>query len=475
MKFWITALTALQILTSHQSAFAHESEEDAYGYHDESESEAPVEYNVNQSDATRVQKFEAALDTLGIPLESAPDFSNFVHANEVNQNEVQKNIPYLDPDKGLSRYLSIVNGNLQLFRDFFKSMINLDYLEYQQTLSTENTSNDSYPLIDRLKAIAHQTQSNNPFPLTGLKILIDPGHMGGNEWDNHTGKFVMVNGRKVSEGNLNLWTSLLTAQRLEKLGATVMLTREQAGPVSTENFKQFDTTPYINHFFYSSMDDWMAPYLEKSIDQVKATIKDAPSVQKAYSDAQRLQFFISGADLEARAKMMDTFNPDITIDVHFDASKTDQLQSHVQSLEAFVPGSFRKNETGSRKSKAFALKHLLEVRRWNQSVDLADHVTKMMSTALKIPRLNIPEGFSAIKVRDGVYARNLYITRRALSSLVIYLECLHYDHIKEHRRLSVLDRTGFYRAKSFRYPSRLDTISNSIENGILEYFRNFKN
>lgn len=474
MKFWITALATLQILTSYQHAFAYESEED-FGYHDHDEIEISEQYNINQSDATRIQKFEAALDTLGIPLESAPDFSNFVHANEVNDKEVQNNLPYLDPDKGLSRYISLVGGNLQMFRDFFKSMISLDYLEYQQTLSTENPSNDSSGLIQRLQAIAYQTQSHDPYPLTGLKILIDPGHMGGNEWDKNTGKYVSVKGRKVSEGNLNLWTSLLTAQRLEKLGATVMLTREQAGPVSTENLKTFDTTPYINHFFYSSMDDWMAPYLEKSIDQVRSTIKDAPSVQKAYSEAQRLQFFISGADLEARAKMMDTFNPDITIDIHFDASKTDQLQSHVQSLEAFVPGSFRKNETGSRKSKALALKHLLEVRRWNQSVELADHVTKSMSTALKIPRLNIPEGFSAMKVRDGVYARNLYITRRALSSLVIYLECLHYDHIKEHRRLSFNDRSGSYRGKSFYYPNRLDTISSSIENGILEYFRNLKN
>lgn len=473
MKFWITALVALQITASPQSALAYESE-DSFGYQDLHEMGEAPSFEINQSDATRVQKFEAALETLGIPLESAPDFSNFVHANEANQREVQNHLPYIDPDGGLSRYLSIANGNLQMFRDFFKSMISLDYLEYQQSLSTQNSSNDSFPLIERLKAVANRTQAHQAFPLLGLKILIDPGHMGGNEWDNHTGKFVSVNGRKVSEGNLNLWTALLTAQRLEKLGATVLLTREQAGPVSTEDYKTFDTTPFINHFFYSSMDDWMAPYLEKSIDEVRSSIKSAPSVEKAYSEAQRLQFFISGADLEARAKMIDSFNPDITLDIHFDATKTDQLQNTRQSLEAFVPGSFRKNETGSRKSKALALKQLLEVRRWNQSVELADHVTGAMSNSLKIPRLNVPEAFSAIKVRDGVYARNLYITRRALSSLVVYLECLHYDHVKEHRRLSVLDRTGFYRAKSFSYPSRLDTISRGIEAGILSYFQNLK-
>lgn len=510
MKFWIAAFFALTLTTSSSTVFAYESESDAFGYHDPLEESSHTHFNINQSDATRVQKFEAALDTLGIPLEQAPDFNDFVHANEANQTEVQNNLPFIDPDQGLARYISLVNGNLQMFRDFFKSMISLDYLEYQQTLSTDNPSNDSSDLIQRLKRIALQVQANDSLsipefeahghlplqihennslpPLYGLKVLIDPGHMGGDQWDHDTGKYVAIGGgwtykhgqwkfsggRKVSEGDLNLWTSLLTAKKLEALGAIVKITREHQGSVSSETMETFDSIPYLHSYFHTSMDGWMAPYLVKSIDQIRSTIKAAPEVSKAYSQLQRNQFFITGEDMVARSKIIDAFNPDITLDIHFDAANNTATQNTTQSLEAFVPGGFLKTETGGRKTKALALKHLLEVRRWNQSIELADQMTRSMSSALKIKRLTTPQAFSAIRVRDGVYARNLYITRNVLSSLVVYLECLHYDHVKEHRALSVRDQIGDYHSISFQYPKRLNTVSDGITRGLLDYFRNLK-
>ena len=220
----------------------------------------------------------------------------------------------------------------------------------------------------------------------------------------------------------------------------------------------------------------LAPYLEKlSIDEIRKTITSKPEVKDAYDPKLKIdKFYVNGADLEARAQMIDQFKPDITLDIHFDAANTGALQSTTQSLEAFVPGAFGKTETGARKSKAYALEHALEVRRWNQSVELADVMTQSMSTALNIPRLSQPKFLSSVRVRDGVYARNLYITRRALDSLVVYLECLHYDHVKEHKALSITDRTGKYRGMEFKYPKRLDTISESISNGLIEYFKNLK-
>ena len=476
MRLQIGIAAFLLIFTFSQKSFAYESETESYGYGDIHHLKKKKVVRINESDATRVQKFEAALDTLGIPLEPAPDFSNFVHANEVNQAEVQAHLPSIDPEGQFTKYLSIVNGNLQMFRDFFKSMISLDYLEYQQTLSTDSPSNDSNDLMQRLKAIGAQAQdANNTLPLQGLKIAIDPGHMGGDFWDDKTGKHVTYDGKKVSEGDLNLWTALLTAKKLEALGATVMLTRDKAGTVTTDDMNTFDITPYVQNNFYSSMDGWMAPYLENySIDEVRKNIKNAPEVARAHSRSENIQqYFIEGADLEARSKMIDAFNPDITLDIHYDALDNTTTQNTTQSLEAFIPGSFLQNETGARKAKAQALKHLLEVRRWNQTVDLADAVTLSMSDVLKIPRYSeVYKDWT--HVRDGVYGRNLYITRRALSSLMVYLECLHYDYESEFKNLTVLDQSGTYHDTSFQYPNRLDTVSDGIQNGFLTYFKNLK-
>jgi len=469
MKFAFLPLAALLAIYS-QNSSAFESEKEPYGYQDPQALSKQESFQSKQSDATRIQKFEAALETLNIPLEGAPDFSQFVHANEASQAEIEKNLPVMDPDQGLFRYISMVNGNLQMFRDFFKSMISLDYLEYQQSLSTDNTSNDSVPLIQHLRAISQQAKACSTEPLLGLKILIDPGHMGGDDWDHFTGKYVEVNGVKVSEGDLNLWTALLAAKKLERLGATVKITREKRGAVSNEDPKTFDATPWVNQYFYSSLDSWMAPYLEKSIEEVKTTIKSAPEVSRATSRLEKNQFFITGVDLEARSKMVDAFNPDVTLDIHYDAADNTKLQDTDQSVEAYVPGAFRKNETGSRLDKALALKQILETRRWNQSVELADSVTLAMSNSMGIPRFDKPETYGGFKVRDGVYTRNLYITKRALSSLMVYLECMHYDHVNEFSDLAKLDGDGEYHSVTFKYPKRLDSISDGIADGFLDYF-----
>jgi N-acetylmuramoyl-L-alanine amidase len=471
MTFRFASLLILSLIATRSTSLAYESEDQPFGYLDASEAHVHEPFRSTLTEASRLQKFGAALDALGIPQEADPDFSNFVRANAVNENEMRRNLPYIDPDRGLMRYLSISKGNLQLFRDFFSSVMQFGLLEFQQSLSTDNSSIDSYDLIQNLKLVSQQVKAQEKLPLRGLKVLIDPGHMGGDEWDRRTGKFVEVNGRKVSEGDLTLWTSLLTAKQLESLGATVLLTRRESKAVATSTLENFNVTPHLNSYFHNSMDDWMAPYLEKPIDEIRSTIRNAPEAKKAFASTQRLQFYLFNEDLEARSKMIDAFQPDVTLVVHYDASKSDQLQSSVQALEAFVPGAFRKNETGGRKSKALALKHLLEVRRWNQTIELADRVTAGMSKSLEIPRLNKPEAFTGFRVRDGVYTRNLALNRRIQNGLMVYLECLHYDHVDEHPRLAVRDRNGSYQGKSFQYPSRLDAVAEGIEAGMLDYFR----
>jgi N-acetylmuramoyl-L-alanine amidase len=471
MTFRIAISSVLFLMTTPLVTQAYESEDQPYGYLDAPIIKSYPAIKIRPNDQTRIEKFESALEVLGIPKEEAPDFSNFVQSNEVNEGELRQNLRAIDPDQGLLRYVSFNQGWLELFRDFFSKSIPSGYLEFSRSLSNKNPSVDSDELMQRLRQVSTQVRSGENKPLNGLKILIDPGHMGGDLWDQRTGKFVSVDGRKVSEGDLTLWTALVTAKKLVALGASVVLTRDRVGTVSSSTLENYDASPFVRSYFYNSMDDWMAPYLEKPIDELKRIIRTAPESVKAFSQNQRAHFYIFGEDLEARARLMDQFQPDITLVVHYDASKNDQLQNSVQSLEAFIPGAFRANETGSRKSRALALKHLLEVRRWNQTVELADQVTGAMSKSLSIPRLNKPEAFNGIRVRDGVYTRNLFLTRRLKSGLMVYLECLHYDHVNEHARLAVKDRSLKYNSETITYPSRIDAVANGIENGILNYFR----
>jgi hypothetical protein len=202
-----------------------------------------------------------------------------------------------------------------------------------------------------------------------------------------------------------------------------------------------------------------------------AAVKAAPETTKAYTDLQKGQFFIGGEDLEARSRIIDAVNPDIVLDIHFDANQANQLQNVDSSVEAFVPGAVRQDETGSRVTRSYHLKHLLEVRRWNESVNLAASMTGELSRSTGQPLLDRPEFLTSIRVKDGVYARNLYISRRNLRALTVYLECLHYDHVSEFNRLATNTEQGSYHGSFFRYPARLNAVVAGLKTGFLKYFK----
>lgn len=432
-----------------------------------------VTVDTSLSPGERLRRFNLALDSLKIPRESTPDFSEFPTADQVSFEAIQSRLAIMDPDAGLRRYLKLEPSSVTLHQDFWSSLLPQSLEEFSLALKPSGNNEDSNELLARLDQVSSQVKDpSNSLPLSGLKVVIDPGHMGTPFWDEETGKYVEIKGVRVSEGQINLWTALLTANELESLGAKVTLTRSIDGSVSAESSEQFDVSPYLNQYFYSSLDSWMSPLLSLSDSDLINRVRSAPETKKAYTSTQKTQFYITGADLEARSKMIDEEKPDVVIDIHFDADKANQLQSNVNRLEAFVPGSFRKDETGSRAVKSYALKHLLETRRWDESVKLAGEITSLMSKNLQIPLETTPGFLTSIRVKDGVYARNLYINRRNLSSLMVYLECLHYDHVSEFPLLAKKNQSASYHGMNFQYPARLNLISASIRDGILNYFKN---
>ena len=427
----------------------------------------------------RLRRFDRVLEKLGIPEEAAPGFYDFPAPGSVSFDEVAAHFPTIDPDGALRKYLGIHSSGVSLFRDFFSSGISSSLLEFflpfRQARAKTPREPDSSPLIDRLRKIGMQVkQGLYAHPLSGLRVVIDPGHMGSEEWDHRTGKFVSVGGKTVSEGDIARSTALLLAGELEDLGAEVILTRLKNGPVARTPFESFDPTPFLNQYFYNSLDSWMRNHLALPEDRYLASAMSAPEVEKAFSPSQRTQYFISGEDLEARARIIDESLADLVIDIHYDASKSNELQSGDRSIEAFVPGGVRSGETGSRVTRSHHLKHLLEVRRWRESVDIASAMVNSMAETLKLPLLTRPEFLTSVKVKDGVYARNLYLNRRTLRSLMVYLECLHYDHVREFPQLTLKDRVGTYRGETFAYPRRIDAVVAGAKEGILRYFRNLE-
>ncbi len=72
-------------------------------------------------------------------------------------------------------------------------------------------------------------------PLAGLRIALDPGHLGG-EWGKLEARSFSFNGDPpVQEGDLALRVAQLLAPRLAALGAQVSFVRDRPGPLTGEN------------------------------------------------------------------------------------------------------------------------------------------------------------------------------------------------------------------------------------------------
>lgn len=513
----VVSLLILPLTSS--TALAHETDE-GYGYEIGSFSDSPVQQNspdYYEDPGRRLHKFELALRALKIPLEKKPDFTRFPRAGEASKDGFLGALRFIDPQEGLQNYLDILDNRIDLFRDH-GDHLPAELLEYSVDVLSQNPSpgpgmtpvpvqsNDSPELMARLKQFgANARIEGNPYPLKDVRIAIDPGHMGNELWDDFTGKYVEITNKRkqvlgrVSEGQLTLWTAFLLANALEKLGADVMITRQDLAPVSRNDYKTYNHNPYLYQYFYDSLDGWMTKYLHLgdgelvkkigTFQESKYIVGGIQTFPKTASEIQKLKthLFVTGEDLEARAQAISNFHPDLTIDIHYDATFSNKLQNHTNDVEAYVPGNFAARETGSRGIRALAFRHALESSRWAESVNLASAVTQSVSNSLGIPLMDAPSltinGTTvAAKVKEGVYARNLYITRRNLEGLVAYLECLHYDydvydpktkaHIGEFYQLARKDKSSVYKGLSFKYPNRLEKVAAGIRDGIVQYFKN---
>src|SRR5438046_2071053 len=76
-------------------------------------------------------------------------------------------------------------------------------------------------------------------PLVGVRIALDPGHLGG-KWAKMEERWFQVGDTKpVTEGDLTLRVSRMLATRLKKLGATVLFVRNSTQPVTSKRPRNF--------------------------------------------------------------------------------------------------------------------------------------------------------------------------------------------------------------------------------------------
>ncbi len=234
-----------------------------------------------------------------------------------------------DPFGGLRSYIEWSDIEVK----FYSSPT--DHREPQFVLSLAASPPTSYtPLYYRTPAMFRVLPKPANKPLFGLKIAIDPGHIGG--------KWAEVEDRstpyrdlgRIQEGDMNIITAKILEKNLEDLGATVLLTRHEAEPVTTIRPEDL-------------VDEARAYYLikrpELSEESIPAQIQ---SIGRERLQLRTNYLFIRKYEFLARGDEIRSFHPDITIVLYINATPSSGW-SHLIGVDEnifFIHGAYTKEE-----------------------------------------------------------------------------------------------------------------------------------
>ena len=318
--------------------------------------------------------------------------------------------------------------------------------------------------------------SNPRLPLEGLKIALDPGHMGGEFWDHATGKFMHdKDGHVLSEGVLNLQVCLLLEKELTALGAEVLVTHTELRPVSDKRPTDLDLPTFAGRELRTRVfEDWFVNLMQESDVWTFDDLKAVPEIRHLFSEHQRMNYFILREDLAARSEKINAFAPQLTLVIHSDAVNSPGpdptlIDDSVRDFtRAYVVGAFNESDFSTRLSRAQFLSHLLDQVRYQHSVHLGELITHEISTQLHIPLMK-EDLATAVPIVPGVFARNLAVSRNIQTGVVSYLECVVYGNVDEFGLLISPDYNMTISGQNLPYSERTLSLVKAIRDGVLAF------
>jgi N-acetylmuramoyl-L-alanine amidase len=393
---------------------------------------------------------------------------------DLPDQEWNQRLRIFDPDASFRRFLTRSSTGILVYQD-------RDY----RVVPDFQINKLILPPLQHLTAMAAAALHNTSLapkrgPLAGIRIALDPGHIGSALWDLRDGKYIKDRqGRLLSEGVMALQTALLLESELIALGADVFLTRRSFVPVfQSETYEKFDLRPFANEEFQSSrLEDWFLKLLMTvSPANLIGASRNDPNVRRIFKDGTwaRYRYFFQRAELQERAAAINAFHPDLTVIIHFDVDVPSNGShglnpQNYNSTKAFVPGHFLFSEVSSRAERAQLARGLVQSTIWENSVRLSRNITHSISQRLAIP-LDKGQPSFVTAIEPGVFARNLGLLRRLSGpGAAAYLECLFYNGPAEFEKLVhkdfALDIDG---TRTF-YSQRLKSLVEAIRDGLLAY------
>lgn len=408
-----------------------------------------------------VPPYKAGLSPEEIYHRTQKVFEYFQVPPEADYQPELDTIPYTTKPEDFARILKSLDPTGQFNRFFTRDNYGL----------RSYADRDSKRVPEYSLRASSSVQAPRLTAMRGLRVALDPGHMGGRDWDVRLGKYVKQGDKWVSEAVIALQTALLIEQRLKAMGAEVMITHRELGPVSTVPYEKLDMKEYSRRELrYRSLEPWFQSLLASASEaSLGPTFAAAAPVKKLFSEVMRGDYYSMREDLFARDRKIRAFKPDLLIVLHFDASDSTPSSKYKNRTMTYIAGSYPATDFSQGEIRAHFMEHLAQGEQWKRSVDLSTKVINEISRGLNVPFAE-SDGFSQSKLAPGVFARNLVLSRHVTYCPTTYLESLFYGNQEEFNRLSNYDAGSMtIGGKPYGYSTRLVNLADAIVRGVVKY------
>jgi len=299
-------------------------------------------------------------------------------------------------------------------------------------------------------------------PLAGLRIALDPGHLGGS-WAKMEERWFQVGDSKpIQEGDLTLRVSRLLATRLRDLGGKVSFVRSTHEPATgkrPDDFRELARKILIRN----------------GVPQPRAAVLDQTDPEKESTIRWQSEIlFYRYSEIRRRAAQVNfRLHPDLVLCLHFNAEGWGDPNSpnltDTNHLHMLVNGSYLAEELEFDDERFEMIRRLLS-RAYDEELPLADTIALAMARETALPPYAYPTTHSTTKVGTSgyVYARNLLATR-LYRCPVVYCEPYVMNSKDVFARIQAGDYEGSRNINGVDRKSIFREYADSLAEGLADY------
>ena len=271
-------------------------------------------------------------------------------------------------------------------------------------------------------------------PLAGVKIAIDPGHLGG-DWAKMEERWYQIGDTiPVTEGDMTLRVAQLLAPQLTALGAEVTLVRSAPGPTTPDRPETLREAARAELF------------LQGTVNPPESYIGgDDPQRASSVQFQSELLFFRT-AEIRHRAALVNTqIRPDLVLCLHFDADAWGDAKIPTFTpnnfLHALLNGTYSPAELRHDDVRHDMLLKLLD-RTADAEQSACETVIQIMARRLALPpRIYTRDTARRPGPSPYVWARNL-LASRLYRCPVVFLEAYTMNSREVWERIQAGDYEG---------------------------------